>query len=285
MAFILEFIKFVFFSLVIVYVSKNVLVKLLRKISEIFDLSPKKVGEIAGFSTSMPELLTVFFSAIQGLFSAGIYNIISSNVINFVQYIASIKINKNEKVLKNRALKIELFMIVLTIAIPIIMIITKIATNITIVPIFVLLFVLFYYVKGNVYKVYNIRNMGENERRKIEEEKKWVKNKKRLAIITGLELLGVGVILFIIGNMLGNTLDNLNSVFNIPQIVIGIILGFVTSIPEFITFIEAQRHHGKDANDVQGVIEATSNLFTSNTLNLFIIESIGIVTYWIISLR
>lgn len=34
---------------------------------------------------------------------------------------------------------------------------------------------------------------------------------------------------------------------------------------------------------MQGVIEATSNLFTSNVLNLFVIETIGIITYAIVS--
>ncbi len=78
-------------------------------------------------------------------------------------------------------------------------------------------------------------------------------------------------------------MDKLNTIFNIPQIVIGIILGFATSIPELITFVEAQKHHSKNTNDMEGVIEATSNLFASNTLNLFIIESIGIITYVIVS--
>lgn len=279
MGFIIEIIKFIVYSLVIVYVSKNILVKLLRRIAEIFDLSPKKVGNIAGFATSMPELLTVFFSSLQGLFNTSIYNIISSNIINFIQYIFSIKINKNERVLRNRALKIELSMIVLTIIIPVIMIIAQIEANIAILPIFILLFILFYYIKGNAYKVYNMHSIGNEETKRIEEEKRWIRNKKRLGVITIIKLLGVGVILFIVGNLLGNTLDSLNSIFNIPQLVIGVILGFATSIPEFITFLEAQKHHSKNTDNVQGVIEATSNLFTSNTLNLFIIESIGILTY------
>ena len=83
--------------------------------------------------------------------------------------------------------------------------------------------------------------------------------------------------------MLGNTLEVLNNAFNIPEAIIGIILGFVTSIPELITFIEAQKHHSKNSNDTEGVIEATSNLFASNMLNLFIIESIGIVIFRLFS--
>ena len=86
------------------------------------------------------------------------------------------------------------------------------------------------------------------------------------------------------GIYFGNTLEALKNEFNIPEFIIGIILGFVTSIPELITFIEAQKHHSKNTNDMQGVIEATSNLFTSNVLNLFVIESIGIVTYVIVTL-
>lgn len=279
----IEIVKFIIYSSIIVLISKLALVKLLRKIAEILDLSPKAVGNVAGFATSMPELLTVFFSSLQGLYGTSIYNIISSNVINFVQYIWSIIINKNIRVLRNRALKIELGMCILTIIIPVVMVLVGMEANLTIVPIFLLLFVLLYYIKGNAYKIHKISEMSTKETKEIEEEKKWVKNKHQLALITFLKLLGVGVILFIVGNWLGNTLDTLSNAFNIPQAIIGIILGFVTSIPELITFVEAQKHHSKNTNDTQGVIEATSNLFASNMLNLFVIESIGIITYIIIS--
>ncbi len=282
MGLLIEIIKFIVYSLIIVLISKLILVKLLRKIAEILDLSPKAVGNVAGVATSMPELLTVFFSSIQGLYGTSIYNIISSNVINFVQYIWSIVINKNGKALENRALKIEIGLVIASIIIPIIMTIAKIEANISIVPIFILLFILFYFIKGNAYKIYKINAMSKEESTKIEEEKKWVKHKQKLAVISAIQLIGVGGILFIIGNMLGNTLDSLSNAFNIPQAVIGIILGFVTSIPELITFIEAQKHHSKNTNDIQGVVEATSNLFASNMLNLFIIESIGIITYVIV---
>lgn len=100
MELIFEIFKFIVYSLIIVYVSKSILVKLLRKISEILDLSPKAVGNIAGFATSMPELLTVIFSATQGLMDTSIYNIVSSNVINVIQYITSIMINKNRTHIK-----------------------------------------------------------------------------------------------------------------------------------------------------------------------------------------
>ena len=73
--------------------------------------------------------------------------------------------------------------------------------------------------------------------------------------------------------------SNVAKKFHIPEIIIGILLGFITSIPELITFFEAQKHHKKSENEEEGVIEATNNLFTSNILNLFIIQSIGILIY------
>ena len=64
------------------------------------------------------------------------------------------------------------------------------------------------------------------------------------------------------------------------QKIIGILLGFITSIPELITFFEAQKHYKmqKD-NEILGVVEATNNLLTSNILNLFVIQSLGIIIY------
>ena len=63
MELIFEIIKFIIYSLAIVYISKQILVKLLRKLAEILNLKAKTVGNIAGFATSVPELLTVFFSS------------------------------------------------------------------------------------------------------------------------------------------------------------------------------------------------------------------------------
>ena len=86
--------------------------------------------------------------------------------------------------------------------------------------------------------------------------------------------------MYFVGNRLSDTLENLARYFNISEMIIGIALGFITSIPELITFFESQKHYKKTEEDaVLGVVEATNNLFTSNILNLFIIQSIGIFVY------
>ena len=63
------------------------------------------------------------------------------------------------------------------------------------------------------------------------------------------------------------------------SIIQGVILGIVTSIPELITFFESQKHYSKNKDDILGVVEATNNLLTSNMMNLFIIQSVGIIVF------
>ena len=137
----------------------------------------------------------------------------------------------------------------------------------------------FIYLNSNAHKLYlNMEDKILQE--KIEKENKWEKNNKKKIIRYIFYLILTGFLLFIAGNLLGNTLENLCIYFNISQTIIGILLGFVTSIPELITFFESQRHHTKkNNNEILGVVEATNNLLTSNILNLFMIQSIGIVIY------
>lgn len=280
---LIEFIKFLIYSGIIVIISKYVLVTTLRKLAETLNLKPKTVGDIAGYATSMPELLTIGTSSFSGLISASIVNVISSNVINLIQYVSSIFLNKNQKVLKNRAIKIDLILVAITIIIPIILFAFNIEINIGVVPIFIGLCVLFVYLNSNVHKLY-LKNEEEKLEKEIEEEEKWQKNNKKKTVKYIFYLLCSGVLLFVVGELLGNTLENLCNQFNISQTIIGILLGFITSIPELITFFEAQKHYKKNTEDaILGVVEATNNLFTSNILNLFVIQSIGIIIYSILA--
>lgn len=272
---IIEILKFIIFSILIVLISKYILVKVLRKLAESLNLSAKTVGNIAGVATSVPEFLTVSFSAFAGLGATSIYNIMSSNVINFVQYSASIILSKNQKQLRNKGIKIQLILVLITILIPILMLVSKIEFNISFVPIFILLFILFYYINSNVHKLY-LKKQDEQIYKEIEKEKKWVKGKLKIIIKYSIYLLLASIVLYLIGDALSKVLENLAQIFNIPEFLIGIALGFITSIPELITFFESQKHH-KKSEEQEGVVEATNNLFTSNILNLFVIQTIGII--------
>lgn len=271
----IEIIKFILLSLLIVAISKYILVKVLRKLAESLNLSAKAVGNIAGVATSVPELLTVSFSAFAGLSATSIYNIISSNIINLVQYSTSIILSKNQKQLRNRGIKIQLILVLITILIPILMLVSKIEFNISFVPIFILLFILFYYINSNVHKLY-LKKQDEQIYKEIEKEKKWVRGKVKIIIKYIIYLLLASISLYLIGDALSSVLEKLAQIFNIPEFIIGIALGFITSIPELITFFESQKHH-KKSEEREGVVEATNNLFASNVLNLFVIQTVGII--------
>ncbi len=275
----IEFIKLVIYIILIIIISKYMLVKLLRNIAETLNLKAKTVGNIAGFATSIPELFTVTLASISGLASTSLYNIISSNVINLIQYLATVVINKNTKVLKNKALIIDLFIALITIAIPLYMINANVKLGVTFAIFLVILFLFFYKINSNAHKLYLEKYDKEIEKEFELEYEKEIKNKKnnKLLIVKYLiYLIIIGILLYFVGDKLSNNLENLCYIFNVPEYIIGIILGFGTSIPELITFFEAQRGEKSKEEEKLGVIEATNNLLMSNMLNLFIIQAIGI---------
>mgnify|MGYP000950439827 FL=1 len=272
----LEIIKFIIYSALIVLISKYILVTTLRKLAESLKLKPKTVGNIAGYATSIPELLTITTSSLRGLSGASVYNIISSNVINFIQYIGAILLNKNVDKIKNRAIITDIILVIFTILIPIVLLKMNIELNIMIAPVFVILYILFRVINDNVHKIY-LKNEDEKIEHEIEvEEEKESKNRFQ-TIKYIIYLIITGILLYFVGDKLGNTLENLCKLFNISEAIIGILLGFITSIPELMTFFESQKHYKKEDDDMLGVVEATNNLLTSNILNLFAIQTIGIL--------
>ena len=272
----IEIIKFIIYSGLIVLISKYILVTTLRKLAEAMNLKAKTVGDIAGYATSVPELLTITTSSLRGLKGASVYNILSSNVINLIQYLGAILLNKNTSKLRNRAIITDLVLVFFTIAIPIIFLKLNIELKLVVVPLFIILYILFMVLNNNVHKLY-LKNEDEELEEEIEEERKEQKKNPRKVLRYVLVLIVTGVLLFIIGEMLGDTLENLCNLFSVSEVVVGILLGFVTSLPELITFFEAQRYYKKVDDDMLGVVEATNNLLTSNILNLFAIQSVGIL--------
>ena len=276
---LIEIGKFFIYSILIVMISKYILVKALRKLAENLKLKPRTIGNIAGIATSIPELLTVIVSSYRGLMGTSVYNIISSNVINFIQYSISLIINKNYKVIKNKGIIIQNILVIITIILPIILLKLENTLNIIIVFILVAMYFIFYWISKKVHERYlSYEDIKIEEREKEQEVKEKHKNKQSF-IYVGYILIA-GILLYFIGDALGSVLENLSESFGIAEWILGILLGMITSIPELVTFFESQKHYKekKDKN-LLGVIEATNNLLTSNMLNLFIIQAIGIGIY------
>ena len=266
----LEIIKFIIYLLLIVALSKYVLVNALRKIVLFLNLKSNVAGNIAGYATSAPELLTITTSSIRGLASVSIYNILSSNIINFIQYLLTIIINKNTSRLNNMAIKTDIAIVLLTILMPIAFLKYNIPLNKEIIPLFFFLYVGCRLLNNSAHKIYI------DKKDDVDVEKKNTKNIVK-ALGYFVVLILTAIVLFIISELLGNTLEKMCIAFHIPEFLIGIALGIMTSIPELITFFESQRYHKNSKQEMSGIVEATNNLLTSNIVNLFAIQSIGIL--------
>lgn len=267
MEMIIEILKLLLELFAIIIISKKLLVPMIRKLGESLKLKAHTIGVISGVATSIPEFLTVAFSTSSGLISAGIYNILSSNLINIIQYLLSVIINKNIKLLKNKSILISIILSIITIIIPIIIIYFKIERNIILIPIFIILFYIFNKINTNIHQKYEIN---------LE-----YKSREGNVLKYIIYIIFIGIILYFIGDLLSNTLEVLCHTFNISEILIGFILGMATSIPEFITFIESQKYYSQKDN-LLGLIEASNNLVVSNTLNLYVIGTISIVIFQIL---
>ena len=271
---IIIFLKFIICSILIVIISKNILATTLRKLAQSMNLKSKTVGNIAGIATSVPELLSLGIAGFTGLIDTGIFNILSSNVINVLEYFLTVKINGNIKKMKNKVIIIELIIVLITIIIPVIIYVKDIELNFMIIIIFLLLFCIFSITDSKIHKKYLEK---ENE---IEKEQGAEEKDKKQILKYIIILIGATILIFITGNILSDSLETLCNNFGVSQIIIGILLGIITSAPEFITFNEAQKYHKKGSKEqLKGVIEATNNLISSNMLNLFVIQSVGILIY------
>lgn len=269
----IEFIKFFLFAIIIVVISKYALVWTLRKIGDTLNLKSSTIGKITGVATSMPELLGSSFAATAGLIGTSIYNILSSNIINMFLYFFSVIINKNVKYLKEKTIIIDIVMSFITITIPVFLIINNVKMSFAIVPTFLLLLILFLMINS-----YTHENFYKRKDRSIIRFLKRFQKKDLKVIKYFLYLIIIILVLFVCADQLTNSLENICLVFNVPELVMGTLLGFITSIPELITFIESQSYYSKE-NAYDGVIEVTNNLFTSNVMNLFVIQTISIVLF------
>ena len=166
-----EFTKLTIALILIVAISKYILVKTIRRLAEYLNLKPHTVGNIAGFATSIPELLTTCVSSIAGLPGAGLYNILSSNIINFIQFYGTAIINKNTSGLKNKAIKVNIVLVVITIIIPLLIAIAQIEMQLFLVPLLIMIFILFVLLNNEIHKSY-LKKEDKEINKAIEKETK-----------------------------------------------------------------------------------------------------------------
>ncbi len=234
-------------------------------------LGTKTKGQLLGYATSIPELVVVLSSAWAGVFDAGFWNIASSNIINWVLFLAAVLCYRQHWDLKNRKFVDELVFGMLSVAMPVSLFLMGVGTTkwtaIGLLGLFI-----FYRVMD---RALNPKAGGE------------AKTGEHCPVhgpVVGVALLAAGIVaISVCGAFLGNVADGLVTELETPAWLVGWILGLVTSVPEmgsfFLVFrLHRQRGTGGLTDDTQEALDA---LVASNMCNLGIILPSGVLVFWI----
>lgn len=289
MTLLFNIILFITLVLAIVLVTRNLMIISIRKIAIYLRWNNNVVGQLLGYATSTPELINAFVAASIGMMSASIFNVLSSNIVNIIfVLLVSSKYNRL-KSLKHKKFRTDYIFVIVTLLIPILLIFTNFSENILSVPFLMIVYGMFLYLSK-----YNNYFEEENEELEIYEKrvklseyklkKKHLSLDRRKKVLKSFGILVLSlVILYFLGNYLGDTLESLGNNFKIPGYIIGIVMGVITSIPELITFMSSYKRHRryKSINKDKGAVEVINNLVTSNVSNLCIIQTAAILTYFI----
>ena len=284
---IIDLIIFILAIILLVILTKSIVLVNIRCMAVYLKLDSHVVGRILGYSACIPEIINVFVAARVGLFNDSIFNAITSNVIKIIfAFIASIIFWKFKSLFRKKFIK-DYILVLITIIVPCILYYFKIHENIITISILFNIYLFFLLLnKNNKYFEYEDEEIEKIERKiKDEERKLHLKTRKlnkerkhKVAVII-FNLIIALIILCILSYVIFITLENLAITHNFSSQLLGILMGIVVSIPEFITFIFSYKRHNRVKNykNDQGAIEVVNNLVTSNIANLCIVHNIAII--------
>jgi Ca2+/Na+ antiporter len=234
-------------------------------------LSSKTQGKIIGYATSTPELVVIVASACMGVFEAGMWNIASSNIINWVLFLLAVAAYRQYWELLSLQFVDEILFGLISVTIPLVLFAVDISLSLLVAVVLL-----------GVFLLYEGLDRVLNARRPLEEGVAGVP----VGVAKGLVALAVGVgLVLIAGRFLGASASELVTKLGTPAWLVGWILGFITSLPEFASFFEVYRLSSKRdrlhrLEDTQHALDA---LVSSNMSNLGLILPTGIIVFYFCS--
>jgi Ca2+/Na+ antiporter len=222
-------------------------------------------GQATGYATSAPELVTLVAAGLAGVWEVGLWNIAASNLIN-IALMASAALFYGQLGDFTRARFLdEAGFAVLAVAAPLALMQLELDTNWLVVPLLLCLFL-----------VYRVVDRRVNPKA-FEPATQTVGNLPLGAIL----VLTAVVLIVVAGFFLGGATEQVVNQLGIHPAVAGWILGFVTSLPEMVTFYaiySAARRQGTShlGEDTQ---EALDNLAASNMSNTGLVYPLGLSVF------
>lgn len=233
--------------------------------------SAKARGQVTGYATSVPELVCLVSAGLAGVWEAGLWNIASSNIINAVlMSLAVIRYKQVGELFKVRFFD-EIFFAAAAIFVPIALMRFDMDRNWILVPILLGFFV-FYRV------IDKLLNRPEPREGTAEESI----GSLPLGLILGLSAI---IAITVAGLFLGDATAAVVEQMGIRPAIAGWILGFVTSIPELVTFfaVYAVAHRDGNLHKLDDTQEALDNLTGSNMSNVGVVYPVGLLVFLLVS--
>ena len=237
-----------------------------QKLARAGGLSRSATGQMLGYLTSAPELVATIFVAATGLFAVVSTNILGSNIINvLLAGVAAIWFRQIGN-LGGKGFRFEQAIVAGSIVVPIVLLLTGQDSA---------LWAGIALIAG--YLAYLRVMRGRHEAPAPVEAgdaiQPWKYGKARIALQVGILIAGL-VALYLLGDVLGDSVYELGTAFGVPSVVLGALTAVATSLPELTTFFSSYAAHRKAGTD--GNSEVMHNLMASNVVNLLVVQAVGI---------
>ncbi|MEM8669155.1 MAG: hypothetical protein AAGG48_16655 [Planctomycetota bacterium] len=255
----------------IVLLVKYGLLRGIDHIANAMNWSAKARGQVTGYATSVPELVCLVSAGLAGVWEAGLWNIASSNIINAVlMSIAVLRYGQVRELFKLRFLD-EILFAALAIAVPIVLMQWGLDQQWVLVPALLSFFAFYRFID----KLFAHKAEPEHQDPKTS-------GNLPLGVILGLTAL---IAITIAGLFLGDATAEVVAQMGIRPAIAGWILGFVTSIPELVTFfaVYAVSHREGRLHELNDTQEALDNLTGSNMSNVGVVYPVGLLVFLLAS--
>ena len=280
-----EIVTFVILTVLIVAVAKYLLYMPAKRIAQKLRFSEHGAGQMLGYLTSAPELVATIAVAATGLMTTVAYNILSSNVINVVLALTAAVWFGQARRLFSRAFWREHLIVAVSIIVPVLLLLTGQVESAWVIPVFLLAYVVY------VLVIRRITADGPGPAEHVDAQPPadatTVVTQAHTGVrgyiaLQGLLILVALALLYFLGTALGDTVYELGTTFGVPEIVLGVVIGVVTSLPEWTTFFSSYAWHRRTGTN-RANEEVVHNLLASNVANLLLIQTIGLAIFLLVA--
>lgn len=248
----------------IVVIAKYALYDPIQRLVSYTRASKVVSGQILGYLTSAPELVSTVFIAATGFFTAAAFNVLGSNVINVFLVVTAALWFRHLPALMHARYRLDILIVGGSIVLPLVLVATDTATQMWTVPLFLTLLIAYFVL---------LRTRSDPHEEADSQPDPLPSTVTNWSVNSIVVLAGL-VGLYFLGSQLGDSVYSLGYAFGVPAVVLGGLAAIATSLPELTTFFSSFEKNGSSAST-----EVVHNLLASNVSNLLIIQTIGVVVY------